>query len=58
MVFGHEKVEILHLPTPLERLDNVSEDLGINVYCKRDDLTVPAFVISVVDTLIVGVEGG
>lgn len=39
MLFGHEKVDILHLPTPLERLDNVSEDLGINVYCKRDDLT-------------------
>ena len=39
MLFGHEKVEILHLPTPLERLENVSEDLGINVYCKRDDLT-------------------
>ncbi len=39
MIFGHDKVEILHLPTPLERLSNVSEDLGINVYCKRDDLT-------------------
>ena len=39
MLFGHEKVEILHLPTPLEHLNNVSEDLGINVYCKRDDLT-------------------
>ena len=39
MLFGHDKVEILHLPTPLERLSNVSEDLGINVYCKRDDLT-------------------
>lgn len=39
MLFGHEKIEILHLPTPLERLNNVSEDLGINVYCKRDDLT-------------------
>ena len=39
MIFGHDKVEILHLPTPLERLNNVSEDLGINVYCKRDDLT-------------------
>ena len=39
MLFGHEKVEILHLPTPLEHLKNVSEDLGINVYCKRDDLT-------------------
>lgn len=39
MLFGHEKTEILHLPTPLEHLKNVSEDLGINVYCKRDDLT-------------------
>ena len=39
MIFGHDKVEILHLPTPLERLNNVSDDLGVNVYCKRDDLT-------------------
>jgi len=39
MLFGHEKVSFLHLPTPLEHLGNVSEDLGINVYCKRDDLT-------------------
>ena len=39
MLLGHEKVEILHLPTPLEHLKNVSDDLGINVYCKRDDLT-------------------
>ena len=39
MLFGHEKIEILHLPTPLEHLANVSEDLGVNVWCKRDDLT-------------------
>lgn len=39
MLFGHDKIEILHLPTPLEHLKNVSEDLGVNVYCKRDDLT-------------------
>ena len=39
MLFGREKIEILHLPTPLEHLRNVSDDLGINVYCKRDDLT-------------------
>ncbi len=39
MLFGHDKIEILHLPTPLEHLRNVSEDLGVNVYCKRDDLT-------------------
>lgn len=39
MLLGHDKIEILHLPTPLEHLENVSRDLGINVYCKRDDLT-------------------
>ena len=39
MLLGHDKIEFLHLPTPLEHLKNVSEDLGINVYCKRDDLT-------------------
>lgn len=39
MLFGHDKIEILHLPTPVEHLKNVSEDLGIDVYCKRDDLT-------------------
>ena len=39
MLFGHEKIEILHLPTPLEHLANVSEDLGVDVWCKRDDLT-------------------
>ena len=39
MLFGHEKIEILHLPTPLEHLENVSKDLGIDVWCKRDDLT-------------------
>lgn len=39
MLLGHEKVGFLHLPTPLEHLENVSRDLGVNVYCKRDDLT-------------------
>ena len=39
MLLGHDKIEILHLPTPLERLANVSDDLGVNLYCKRDDLT-------------------
>lgn len=39
MLLGHDKIDILHLPTPLERLNNVSDDLGVNVYCKRDDLT-------------------
>ena len=39
MLLGHDKIEFLHLPTPLEYFSNVSADLGIDVYCKRDDLT-------------------
>jgi len=39
MLNGHEKVSFLHLPTPLEYLPRVSEDLGIELYIKRDDLT-------------------
>ena len=34
-----EKVSFLHLPTPVEYLPRVSEELGINLYIKRDDLT-------------------
>ena len=39
MSLGYEKVELLHLPTPLEFLPSVSADLGIRLYMKRDDLT-------------------
>lgn len=39
MLLGHEKINFLYLPTPLERLNNLSQDLGINLYIKRDDLT-------------------
>ena len=39
MFSGHKKTEFLYLPTPLEKLYNISEDLGINLYIKRDDLT-------------------
>ena len=39
MVLGHEKTSFLHLPTPLERMEAISKDLGINLYMKRDDLT-------------------
>lgn len=39
MLLGHEKVNMLHLPTPLEYLPNISKDLGIELYIKRDDLT-------------------
>lgn len=39
MLFGHEKVSFLHLPTPIEFLPRMSEKLGIELYIKRDDLT-------------------
>ena len=38
-MFGHEKVNFLHLPTPLEFLPTISRELGIRLYIKRDDLT-------------------
>lgn len=39
MVLGQEKVSFLNLPTPLEYLKNISEELGIKLYLKRDDMT-------------------
>ncbi len=39
MTLGREKISFLNTPTPLTRLDNISADLGINLYLKRDDLT-------------------
>ena len=33
------KIELINAPTPLEYLAGVSEDLGVNFYIKRDDLT-------------------
>lgn len=39
MSLGHEKISFINAPTPLTRLDNLSEELGINLYMKRDDLT-------------------
>lgn len=39
MTLGHEKVSFLHLPTPLDYLPGVSQDLGIEFYIKRDDMT-------------------
>lgn len=37
MLLGHEKESFLHLPSPIEYLGNVSKELGINLYIKRDD---------------------
>lgn len=39
MSINCKKVPFLNLPTPLEYLPNISQDLGINLYLKRDDLT-------------------
>lgn len=34
-----EKVSLGLFPTPIQRLDNISRELGANIYVKRDDLT-------------------
>lgn len=39
MTLGHDKLHFLNTPTPLERLNTISDELGINFYIKRDDLT-------------------
>ena len=38
-LYGYEKVEILGQPTPFELLANISADMGVAIYCKRDDIT-------------------
>lgn len=38
-MFNYAKEKLLHLPTPIEYLSNISSDLGIELYIKRDDLT-------------------
>jgi len=39
MLRQFEKVSLGVFPTPIQRLDNISQALGTNVYVKRDDLT-------------------
>lgn len=39
MTLGREKIHFLNTPTPLTHLTNISADLGIDLYLKRDDLT-------------------
>lgn len=39
MLLNHKKEHFLHLPTPIEYLPQISDDLGIELYIKRDDLT-------------------
>jgi L-cysteate sulfo-lyase len=39
-----DKVDLIHLPTPLQKLENLSAELGgSEIYMKRDDLTGLAF---------------
>jgi L-cysteate sulfo-lyase len=33
------KKSFSHLPTPFHKLENISKEYSINLYCKRDDLT-------------------
>lgn len=41
-------VPLAQLPTPLHRLDNLSRELGKNLYIKRDDLTGTALGLSLI----------
>jgi D-cysteine desulfhydrase family pyridoxal phosphate-dependent enzyme len=36
-------VSLSLLPTPLHKLENISRETGVNIYCKRDDLSGFAF---------------
>jgi D-cysteine desulfhydrase family pyridoxal phosphate-dependent enzyme len=38
-----KRIPLAHLPTPLERLDNLSGRYGVNLFVKRDDQTGLAF---------------
>lgn len=37
-MYGMKKVKLLHSVSPFSRLDNLSKDLGVNLFIKRDDL--------------------
>lgn len=65
------RVRLAYLPTPIQRCPNLSRDLGVDLWVKRDDLTGPAFggnkvrnlewrmaeaVASGADVLVFGVE--
>ena len=39
----YPKLNMSILPTPVHRLNNLSEKFGLNIYCKRDDMTGFAF---------------
>lgn len=35
----YKKLELANLPTKIEKLENLSKELGVNIYIKRDDQT-------------------
>ena len=39
-MLGREKIELFSKPTPLQRLNNLSNELEIDLYIKRDDLAI------------------
>jgi len=43
MIESYPKLGLSHLPTPLEKMDNLSRQLGVNLLIKRDDQTGLAF---------------
>jgi D-cysteine desulfhydrase/L-cysteate sulfo-lyase len=42
-IAAHPRVRLAFLPTPIQRCANLSSDLGVDLWVKRDDLTGPAF---------------
>ncbi|RQD69097.1 MAG: D-cysteine desulfhydrase family protein [Tindallia sp. MSAO_Bac2] len=34
-----ERIQLAHLPTPIQKMDQLSRELGKNIYIKRDDYT-------------------
>jgi len=34
-----ERIRLAHLPTPVQKMENLSRELGAEIYIKRDDLT-------------------
>ena len=37
-MFGRDKIKLFTNPTPLQKLENISKELGVELYIKRDDM--------------------
>jgi len=42
-IYDLPRVRLITLPTPLEKLMRISEEYGVDIYVKRDDVMEPAF---------------